>query len=95
MAEAAERQKGQARALSLYYRGSILNRLGRYEQAQMSLDARAAGTARFGSRAAGERANRSGSLAAKRKPSRSGRYAVERNPGLVVANNQLAGAAAS
>lgn len=36
---AAERQTDQARALSLYYRGAILNRLGRYEPAVNSLDA--------------------------------------------------------
>jgi polyferredoxin/Flp pilus assembly protein TadD len=38
LSDAAEHQKGQAKALSLYYRGSILNLLGRYEQAQISLD---------------------------------------------------------
>ena len=35
---AADRQDGAARALSLYYRGSILNRLGRYNEARQSLD---------------------------------------------------------
>jgi polyferredoxin len=35
---AAARQDGQAKALSLYYRGAILNRLGRYEQALANLD---------------------------------------------------------
>src|SRR5205823_3008998 len=30
--QASNHQKGQAKALSLYYRGTILNRLGRYEQ---------------------------------------------------------------
>ena len=38
LGQAAGHQKGQAKALSLYYRGTILNRLGRYEQARMSLD---------------------------------------------------------
>ncbi len=38
LAEAAAHQKGRARALSLYYRGAILNRLGRYREAQTSLD---------------------------------------------------------
>lgn len=38
LASAAEHQDGQAKALSLYYRGAILNRLGKYEQAMASLD---------------------------------------------------------
>ena len=33
----SSKRAGQS-ALSLYYRGTILNRLGRYEQAQTSLD---------------------------------------------------------
>ena len=35
---AAEHQSGQTKALSLYYRGAILNRLGRYDAALASLD---------------------------------------------------------
>jgi tetratricopeptide (TPR) repeat protein/NAD-dependent dihydropyrimidine dehydrogenase PreA subunit len=38
LSQAATHQKGQSKAISLYYRGSILNRLGRYEQANASLD---------------------------------------------------------
>jgi NAD-dependent dihydropyrimidine dehydrogenase PreA subunit len=38
LGQAATNQKGQTKALSLYYRGTILNRLGRYEQANASLD---------------------------------------------------------
>ncbi len=38
LGQAAARQKGQTKAVSLYYRGTILNRLGRYEQARASLD---------------------------------------------------------
>src|SRR4029077_20385437 len=38
LARAAAHQKGEGKALSLYYRGAILNRLGRYDQAQASLD---------------------------------------------------------
>ena len=34
----AEHQKGQAKALSFYYRGAILNRLGRYGEALKSLE---------------------------------------------------------
>src|SRR5262249_18284486 len=35
---AANREQGQARALSLYYRGAILNRLRRYDEALTNLD---------------------------------------------------------
>ena len=35
---AAAHQKDESKALSLYYRGAILNRLGRYEEARASLD---------------------------------------------------------
>jgi len=35
---AAAHQQGQGKALSLYYRGAILNRLGRYEQALANLE---------------------------------------------------------
>jgi polyferredoxin len=38
LSQAAAYQKGQTKAVSLYYRGTILNRLGRYEQARASLD---------------------------------------------------------
>ncbi|HEV8423209.1 MAG TPA: hypothetical protein VGQ40_07680, partial [Chthoniobacterales bacterium] len=38
LSQAAERQKAQARALSLYYRGAILNRLARYQEASESLN---------------------------------------------------------
>ncbi len=39
---AAERQSGQGKALSFYYRGAILNRLGRYEKALTNLNAASA-----------------------------------------------------
>ena len=38
LAKAAAYQKDQSKALSLYYRGAILNRLGRYYEARTSLD---------------------------------------------------------
>src|SRR5690606_4550068 len=39
LADSAGHQQGQNKALSLYYRGAILNRLGRYEEALTDLDA--------------------------------------------------------
>jgi len=38
LSHAAAYQKGESKALSLYYRGAILNRVGRYEEARTSLD---------------------------------------------------------
>jgi tetratricopeptide (TPR) repeat protein len=38
LGRASEHQNGQAKALSCYYQGAILNRLGRYGQALTSLD---------------------------------------------------------
>lgn len=38
LGKSADHQKGQAKALSLYYRGAILNRLGKSEQALASLE---------------------------------------------------------
>ena len=38
LGQAASYQKSEGKALSLYYRGAILNRLGRYDQARASLD---------------------------------------------------------
>ncbi len=90
---AAPRQEGQARALSLYYRGAILNRLGHHEQARSSLDQALAERPDLilAREELGEslwRAGRSQDAVAVWSD------AVQRNPGLVVANNYLAGAAA-
>ena len=38
LGQAASYQKDESKALSLYYRGAILNRVGRHEEARASLD---------------------------------------------------------
>jgi len=89
--EAAAYQKAEGKALSLYYRGAILNRLGRYDQAQASL-----------SQALAERDDL---ILARQEKGESlwqlGRRdeaismwtdAVQRNPRLTLVNNELAGA---
>lgn len=38
LGKAADRQQGTSRSLSLYYRGAILNRLGRYDEAMNDLE---------------------------------------------------------
>ena len=91
LSKAAAHQKGQAKALSLYYRGTILNRLGRYEQAQTNLDQALV--------------ERDDLILARQEKGESlwklGRQeeaisvwtdAVQRNARLAVTNNQLAGA---
>ena len=91
LGQAAAYQKGEAKALSLYYRGAILNRLGRYDQAQASLDEALA--------------ERDDLILARQEKGESlwqlGRRdeaisvwsdAVQRNPRMALANNELAGA---
>jgi tetratricopeptide (TPR) repeat protein len=91
LGQAATYQKGEGKALSLYYRGAILNRLGRYEQAQASLDQALA--------------ERDDLILARQEKGESlwqlGRRdeaisvwadALQRNPRLALVNNELAGA---
>ena len=92
LGQASTYQKGQAKALSLYYRGTILSRLGRYEDARTSLDDALAeredlilarqekGEALWQARPQG------------RSRSRFGADAIQRNARLVLTSNQLAGA---
>ena len=94
LAVAAAHQQGQAKASSLYYRGTILNRLGRYEQALTSLDQALAEASNL-ILAREERGESLWQLGRKEEAVSVWSDAVQRNPGLVVANNQLAGAAAS
>ena len=91
---AAARQHGQAKALSLYYRGAILNRLGRYEQALANLDQ--ALTESPDLVVAREEKGESLWQTGRREEAVSEwREAVRLTPNLPLANNLLAGAAAS
>ncbi|HXD31110.1 MAG TPA: 4Fe-4S binding protein [Pyrinomonadaceae bacterium] len=90
---AAGYQKGQAKALSNYYRGAILNRMGRYNEALASLD---------------QSLNERDDLIVAREEKGEALWqlgrrneavvvwsdALRRNPQLILARNQLAGAAA-
>jgi len=91
LGEAAAHQKGESKALSLYYRGAILNRVGRYQEARSSLDEALA--------------ERDDLILARQEKGESlwqlGRRdeaisvwtdAVQRNARLALANNELAGA---
>ncbi len=93
LGEAAANQEGQAKALSLYYRGAILNRLGRYEEALTGLD-----------QALIERPDLAQAKEEKgealwllgRKPDAISEWseALKSNPALPLANNMLASASA-
>jgi tetratricopeptide (TPR) repeat protein/ferredoxin len=91
---AAAHQHGQAKALSLYYRGTILNRLGHYEQARTNLDQALAERGDL-ILAREERGESLWQLGRKEEAISAWSDAVQRNARLVLANNQLAGAAAS
>ena len=90
----AAHQHGQARALSLYYRGTILNRLGRYDEARTSLDE--ALTERPDLVLAREEKGEALWQLGHREEALSvWNEAVRQNSGLVLANNQLAGGLAA
>lgn len=94
LGSAAERQDGTSRALSLYYRGSILNRLGRYDEALSSLDQALAErpdlvTARE------EKGESLWQLGRKEPAVREWTEAIRSNPRLPLSTNFLAGAAKS
>ncbi len=92
--KAAENQHGQARSISLYYRGAILNRLGLYGEALESLDHALAErpdliTARE------ERGESLWQISRKEEAVLAWKDAIRSNPDLPLANNFLAGAAES
>lgn len=86
-------QKGQGKALSHYYRGAILNRMGRYQQALASLD-RALEERDDLILAREEKGESLWQLGRKGEAVAVWSEALQRNPRLILAGNQLAGAAA-
>lgn len=94
LASAAEHQEGQGKALSLYYRGAILNRSGRYEQALASLDQALAERPDL-IVAREEKGESLWKLGRRQEAVAAWSDAVKSNPNLPLANNMLAGAASS
>jgi len=91
---ATKYQQGESRVLSFYYKGSILNRQGRYEQARASLEQ--ALNLRPDMAVAREEMGESLWQLGRRKEAVSKwSDALDLNPELVLANYQLAGAAAA
>jgi polyferredoxin/tetratricopeptide (TPR) repeat protein len=91
---AAQRQEGQAKALSFYYRGAILNRLARYDEALASLD-RALAERPDLVVAREEKGESHWRLGRRDEAVAAWREAVGRKPDLPLANFLLAGAAAA
>jgi tetratricopeptide (TPR) repeat protein len=91
LGQAAAYQKREGKALSLYCRGAILNRLGRYEQAQASLDEALAERDDL-ILARQEKGESLWQLGRKDEAISVWADAVERNPRLAPVNNELAGA---
>lgn len=91
---AVEHQEGPNKVLSLYYRGAILNRSGNYKQALASLDLALAERPDLVV-AHEERGESLWQLGLKEEAFSAWKIAVESNKALPIANNFLAGAAAS
>jgi tetratricopeptide (TPR) repeat protein/ferredoxin len=92
LAKAAAYQKDESKALSLYYRGAILNRLGRYYEARTSLDEALAERDDL-ILARQEKGESLWQLGSREEAISVWTDAVQRNAHLVLANNELAGAA--
>lgn len=89
--KAAAVQRGEGKALSLYYRGAILNRLGQFEQARVSLDQALAARDDL-ILARQEKGESLWQLGRKTEALATWSDAVRRNPNLALAANELAGA---
>lgn len=94
LSRAAAHQEGQGKALSLYYRGAILNRLRRYDQALTSLDQALAERPDL-IVAREERGESLWQLGRRDEAVAAWTDSVAGNAGLPLAYNLLAGAAAS
>ncbi len=92
--KAAENQDGEARALSLYYRGAILNRIGRYDEALKDLEAAILERPDLVT-ALEEKGESLWQLGRRDEAVDVWRSAVDSNPQLPLANSFLAAAAAS
>ncbi len=93
LARSAEHQDGQAKALSLYYRGAILNRLKQPDEAIISLDQALAERPDLVS-AIQEKGEAFWRLGRKSEAVAAWNEAVKNNPALPLANNMLAAASA-
>ncbi len=94
LGKAAEKQHGQGRALSLYYRGAIQNRSGRYEQGIADLDLALAERPDL-VLAREEKGVSLWNLNRKQEAVSVWKEAVKQNPRLPLTNNFLSGAASS
>jgi len=92
LGKAAAYQKDQSKALSLYYRGAILNRLARYDEARVSLDEALAEREDL-ILARQEKGETLWQLGRRDEAVSVWKDALQRNAHLVLANNELAGAA--
>ena len=91
LGKAAEYQQGQSKALSLYYKGAILNRLRRYEQALTILDQTLTESPDLIT-AREEKGESLWHLGRKEEAVAVWKEAVKLNPNLPIANNFLAAA---
>jgi tetratricopeptide (TPR) repeat protein len=91
LSQAAAYQKGESKALSLYYRGAILNRVGRHEEARASLDEALAERDDL-ILARQEKGESLWQLGQREEAISVWTDAVRRNARLALANNELAGA---
>jgi len=92
LSQAADRQEGRPKGLSLYYRGAILNRLGRNSDALTSLD-KCIKEAPDLIAARVERGEALWQLGRRREAVKTWADAVDANESLVLANYMLAGVA--